>query len=101
LSILATRATNLGVDLRTLDVGDLTGFDDANIRIRQLHAEAFATNVDVGRNKYIWLGTHAVFDTFALQIRGDPGWLDLVLLPMDDLWRPTPVQRRRGRATDL
>ncbi len=85
LSILAARATNLGVDLRTLDVEDLSRFDDAdlivacdgaNSRIRQLHAGAFATNVDVGRNKYIWLGTHAVFDTFTFGFEEtQAGWI--------------------------
>jgi 2-polyprenyl-6-methoxyphenol hydroxylase-like FAD-dependent oxidoreductase len=86
LSILAARATNLGVDLRTLDdVEDLSRFDDAdlivacdgaNSRVRQLHADAFGTNVDVARNKYIWLGTHTVFDTFTFGFEEtEAGWI--------------------------
>jgi 2-polyprenyl-6-methoxyphenol hydroxylase-like FAD-dependent oxidoreductase len=85
LSILAARATHLHVDVRTLEVEDLSAFDDvdlvvacdgANSRIRQLHADAFATNVDVGRNKYIWLGTQAVFDTFTWAFEEtEAGWI--------------------------
>ncbi|WP_199255250.1 FAD-dependent monooxygenase [Mycolicibacterium mengxianglii] len=85
LSILTVRATQLGVDVRTLEVEDLSTFDDAdlvvacdgaNSRIRQLHADTFATNVDVGRNKYIWLGTRAVFETFTWAFEEtEAGWI--------------------------
>jgi 2-polyprenyl-6-methoxyphenol hydroxylase-like FAD-dependent oxidoreductase len=85
LSILTARATDLGVDLRYVEVEDLSTFDDAdlvvacdgvNSRIRQLHADTFGTNVDVGRNKYIWLGTQAVFDTFTWAFeQTEAGWI--------------------------
>ena len=94
LSILAERATNLGVDLRTLDdVENLSAFDDAdlivasdgaNSRVRQLDANAFGTNVDVGRNKYIWLGTPLVFDTFTFGFeKTEAGWIWFHGYPFD------------------
>jgi anthraniloyl-CoA monooxygenase len=74
LEILARRAVDLGAEVQSeREVENLSEFADAdlivacdgvNSRVRQLYADHFQTSVDVGRNKYIWLGTHKVFDAF-------------------------------------
>jgi anthraniloyl-CoA monooxygenase len=74
LSILTERARALGVELvfgrEIEDVSELAGSDlvvasdGVNSRLRQRRADHFATSVFRGRNKYIWLGTSKVFDSF-------------------------------------
>jgi anthraniloyl-CoA monooxygenase len=50
--------------------------DGANSQVRQLHADHCQTNIDIGRNKYIWLGTHKVFDAFTFAFeQTDAGWI--------------------------
>ena|SRR5215207_4092280 len=76
VNILAKRATDLGADVQfEREVKNLSEFADAdlivacdgvNSRVRQLYTNYFQTNLDVGRNKYIWLGTHKVFDAFTM-----------------------------------
>jgi anthraniloyl-CoA monooxygenase len=86
LDILVQRATDLGVDVhfqRTFT--DLSEFaaadlivacDGANSRIRQRYASHFRTHVDVGRNKYIWLGTPKTFDAFTFAFEETvAGWI--------------------------
>jgi anthraniloyl-CoA monooxygenase len=86
LDILARRAMDLGADVRfECEVEDLSGFADAdlivgcdgvNSRVRQLYADHFQTNVDVRKNKYIWLGTHKVFDAFTFAFeKTSAGWI--------------------------
>jgi anthraniloyl-CoA monooxygenase len=74
LDILAERARALGVELifrrEIEDVSELAGSDlvvasdGVNSRLRQQRADHFGTSVVRGRNKYIWLGTRKVFDSF-------------------------------------
>jgi anthraniloyl-CoA monooxygenase len=74
LDILAKRAMDLGADVQFgREVEDLSEFaeadlivacDGVNSRVRQHYADHFRTDVEVGRNKYIWLGTQKVFDAF-------------------------------------
>ena len=78
LEILSRRAIDAGVrvefshavdpevDLAGADL--VIASDGAGSQLRQGLGDAFGTNVGVGRNKYIWLGTTKVFDgfTFAL-----------------------------------
>lgn len=86
LDILTERALELGIDVqfdRTVD--DLSEFgttdlivasDGANSRIRQLFANHFRPHVEVGRNKYLWLGTYRVFDAFRYVFEKTPaGWI--------------------------
>ncbi len=86
LDILARRAMDLGADVRfECEIEDLSGFADAdlivgcdgvNSRVRQLYADHFQTNVDVRKNKYIWLGTHKVFDAFTFAFeKTRAGWI--------------------------
>lgn len=86
LDILVDRARDLGVHVQfERDVRDLSEFPDAdliiacdgvNSSIRQLHSDHFQTDVDVGRNKYIWLGTNRVFDSFTFAFEETAaGWI--------------------------
>ncbi|MEV0081490.1 FAD-dependent monooxygenase [Saccharopolyspora sp. NPDC050642] len=86
LEILAQRATDLDVDVQYEHAADdLSEFadadlivvaDGANSRTRQRYAEEFGTQVDQGRNPYIWLGTDRVFDMFTFDFEETPeGWI--------------------------
>jgi anthraniloyl-CoA monooxygenase len=95
IDILAGRARDLDVDLRfQREALDLSGFadaelivacDGANSQVRQQHADRFGTTVELGRNRYIWLGTRRVFDpfTFAFE-RTAAGWIWLHGYRFDD-----------------
>jgi anthraniloyl-CoA monooxygenase len=83
LEILAARAVELGVDISYHD--ELTEVPDADLvvagdgagsRIRDQHAEHFGAEIEVGRNKYIWMGTPHVFDTFTFGFEQTAaGWI--------------------------
>jgi len=86
LDILAERAMDLGVDVQfQREVKDLSEFAEAdlivasdglNSRERQLFANHYQTDVLVGRNKYLWLGTHRVFNAFRYAFEETPaGWI--------------------------
>jgi anthraniloyl-CoA monooxygenase len=86
LDILARRAVDLGVDVRFgREVEDLSEFagadlivacDGINSRVRKLYADHFRTDIDVRPNKYIWLGTHKVFDAFTFAFeKTEAGWI--------------------------
>jgi 2-polyprenyl-6-methoxyphenol hydroxylase-like FAD-dependent oxidoreductase len=86
LDILVERATRLGVrvefereieDVGELDDADLiVACDGVNSPLRQTHRDRFRTDVVVGRNKYIWLGTSRVFDAFTFAfVHTDAGWI--------------------------
>ena len=74
LSILSERARALEVELvfgreieDVLELADsdlVVASDGVNSRLRQRRAEHFGTRVVRGKNKYIWLGTSQVFDSF-------------------------------------
>ncbi|MGQ0716794.1 MAG: FAD-dependent monooxygenase [Pseudonocardiales bacterium] len=86
LDILVKRALALGVDIQfQREVQDLSEFADAdliiacdgvNSRVRKLNSKHFQTGADVGRNKYIWLGTRRVFDSFMFAFEETAaGWI--------------------------
>jgi 2-polyprenyl-6-methoxyphenol hydroxylase-like FAD-dependent oxidoreductase len=85
LDILVERAKGLGVrvqfessvDGRELPEADLiVACDGVNSRLRELRLEQFQTEVVVGRNKYIWLGTSRVFDAFTFAfVHTEAGWI--------------------------
>ena len=86
LDILASRAIDLGVEVRfespvhqPSDIGEadlVIACDGANSQVRQRYAPEFQTEVEVGRNKYIWLGTHRAFDAFTFAFEKTPaGWI--------------------------
>jgi 2-polyprenyl-6-methoxyphenol hydroxylase-like FAD-dependent oxidoreductase len=84
LSILANRIQDLGVHIKPgyevtamsqlPEVDLIVACDGVNSRIR-LEA-GFQTNVYIGRNKYIWLGSDKVFEPFTYAfVSSDSGWL--------------------------
>ncbi|HEY6497132.1 MAG TPA: FAD-dependent monooxygenase [Trebonia sp.] len=84
VDVLATRARKLGVSIRyeheVRGTADLPGADlivaahGADSRLRD--AAAFGTTVTEGRNKYIWLGTGRVFDSFNFFFeQTEAGWI--------------------------
>jgi anthraniloyl-CoA monooxygenase len=86
LDILVERARGLGVDVRfECEVADFAAFPDAdliiacdgiNSSIRQQYSDRFQASIEVGRNKYIWLGTHRVFDSFTFAFEETTaGWI--------------------------
>jgi anthraniloyl-CoA monooxygenase len=87
LRVLQRRAADLGVrlayrtevepDLATLGAYDLViASDGINSRFRERYAEHFGVDVDVRRNRFVWLGTRKVFDAFTFAFeRTEHGWL--------------------------
>ena len=79
LNILHRRCRELGVDLRfnTRVTDDdvagmedlLVGADGANSGIRRLFVDELQPTVELGRNKYIWLGTTRLFHGLTLTFR--------------------------------
>lgn len=86
LDVLTRRAVALGVDVQFgREVDDLAEFADADLvvaadgvgsTVRRRSAEHFGVDTDVGRNRFIWLGTdHALPRmTFAFQ-QTPEGWI--------------------------
>jgi 2-polyprenyl-6-methoxyphenol hydroxylase-like FAD-dependent oxidoreductase len=86
LDILVDRAMELGVHVQfEREIEDLSEFTDAdlivacdgvNSRIRRLHAQHFGTDAVVCRNKYLWLGTKKIFESFMFAFEETPaGWI--------------------------
>lgn len=87
LDILARRAKSLGVRVeyeqeiadadRMLQESDLVvAGDGVRSLLRERHAGHFGTEVAVGRNRYIWLGTSKVFDSFTFAfVETAHGWI--------------------------
>ncbi|MGQ0777590.1 MAG: FAD-dependent monooxygenase [Pseudonocardiales bacterium] len=86
IDVLVKRAMALGVDVQfEREVEDLSELadadliiacDGANSRVRARHADHFGTGVEVGANKYVWLGTHRVFDSFIFAFEETAaGWI--------------------------
>jgi anthraniloyl-CoA monooxygenase len=84
--ILIQRAVGLGVDVRfqreVEDLSELAGADlivacdGASSKLRGLRGNPFQTGIELGRNKYIWLGTTKVFGTFTFAFEETPaGWI--------------------------
>jgi 2-polyprenyl-6-methoxyphenol hydroxylase-like FAD-dependent oxidoreductase len=95
LDLLLERALDLGVQVRfEHEVGDPSQLPDAdligacdgvNSRLRQLHQDDFETDVRVGRNKYVWLGTSKVFDEFTFAfVPTAAGWIWCHAYAFDD-----------------
>ena len=86
LDILTWRAMGLGVDVQfQREVEDLSGLSDADLLVAsdganstmcRLQGRHLEPDVEVGRNKYIWLGTDKVFDAFTFAFEETAaGWL--------------------------
>jgi 2-polyprenyl-6-methoxyphenol hydroxylase-like FAD-dependent oxidoreductase len=92
LDILAARAVELGVEIRYeaeetgVPAADLVvACDGAGSRLRERHADHFGAEVRAGENKYIWLGTPYVFQTFTFGFeKTDAGWIWYHAYPYSD-----------------
>ena len=90
LQLLADRAEQLGVVLhfetefeasdmhdRFQDADIIAVADGLNSKIRTAHLDEFQCNIDVRRNKFVWLGTNQTFKdafTFIFE-KTDNGWI--------------------------
>lgn len=86
LNILQGRAAELGVKLcYDVEVDDITqyegadlivGADGINSKVRSQFADVFKPSVDLRLNKFIWLGTHRLFDAFTFIFEEtEHGWI--------------------------
>ncbi|QQM47260.1 FAD-dependent monooxygenase [Streptomyces liliifuscus] len=86
LDLLAERARSLGVRVeyedeiadgdRLPDADLVVACDGVHSGVRERHSDHFGTEVGLGRNKYIWLGTTKVFDAFTFAFVETPhGWI--------------------------
>ena len=86
LDILTARALELGVGVRfESEVEDparlgrpdlVVACDGVNSRLRRRHPDGFGTRIDTGSNRYMWLGTTKVFDSFTFAfVRTGAGWI--------------------------
>ena len=86
LNILQERARALGVRLRfetevealdaCRDADLIVAADGINSRIRNRYAAAFRPSIELRTNRYIWLGTHQVFDAFTFIFEEtEHGWI--------------------------
>ncbi|MEN8654038.1 FAD-dependent monooxygenase [Streptomyces sp. 21So2-11] len=86
LAVLTERAESLGVRVEfghpvaagaELPDADLVvAGDGVNSELRERHADHFGTDVAVGHNTYIWLGTSKVFESFTFAfVETAHGWI--------------------------
>lgn len=86
LHLLQTRAKDLGVEKKfqvEIDSLDpyrdsdlIIGSDGLNSRVRQLLEPEFKPSTDLRSNRFIWLGTHQVFDAFTFAFEEtEHGWI--------------------------
>jgi anthraniloyl-CoA monooxygenase len=87
LEILQDRARQLGVtlhleaecdpaDLKWRDYDLVIAADGANSRFRDADPAAFAADIDVRRNRFVWLGTDKVFAAFTFAFEEtEHGWI--------------------------
>ncbi|HEY5790257.1 MAG TPA: bifunctional salicylyl-CoA 5-hydroxylase/oxidoreductase, partial [Gammaproteobacteria bacterium] len=86
LQLLQQRCRELGVELRfeteVTDPAAYAGYDlviacdGINSRLRDDRAELFGPDIDVRPNKFIWLGTHRLFDAFTFIVtETEHGWI--------------------------
>lgn len=84
LNILQDRCAELGVKLRfstdcsddaDLDADLIIAADGLNSRIRSKYAATYQPDVDLRRCRFVWLGTHKLFDAFTFAFeKTEWGW---------------------------
>ncbi len=122
LAILQERAQELGVELAfEQEVADIAQFADAdlivasdgiNSRIRAAYAEHFQPEIDWRRNKFVWLGTHRVFEAFTFVfVATEWGWFQahayrfnadtstFIVETREESWRAAGLDRADRAAT--
>lgn len=96
LNILAERAAELGVKLvyeyeaepnlkAFADCDLIIASDGINSRIRERYSEHFDVDIETRANKFVWLGTHKLFDAFTFIFKETPqGWIWVHAYRFDD-----------------
>lgn len=95
LLLLQERARELDVHLHfeteidaVEDVGEsdlVIASDGINSKIRKQLAEHFQPDVEMRKNKFVWLGTHKVFDAFTFLFeKTEHGWVQVHAYRFDD-----------------
>jgi anthraniloyl-CoA monooxygenase len=95
LNILQARCEQLGVQLlfetdveSDLDFPDadlIIASDGINSRIRTTYADTFRPDIVVRPNRYIWLGTHRLYDAFTFDFqKTEHGWFQAHIYKFDD-----------------
>jgi anthraniloyl-CoA monooxygenase len=84
LNILQARCEALGVRLvyeadcqadADIDADLIIASDGLNSRIRQKYAETYQPDTDLRNCRFVWLGTHKLFDAFTFDFQETPwGW---------------------------
>ncbi|MDP6958921.1 MAG: FAD-dependent monooxygenase, partial [Planctomycetota bacterium] len=88
LNLLQERAEELGVRIEyETEVDSIEPFRDAdlivaadgiNSRIREQYAEYFEPDIELRKNKFIWLGTKRLFDAFTFLFeKTEHGWIQV------------------------
>ncbi|MDE2362380.1 MAG: bifunctional salicylyl-CoA 5-hydroxylase/oxidoreductase [Hyphomicrobiales bacterium] len=94
LNILQARCERLGVelvfekdvesDLEFPDADLVIASDGINSRIRDRYADAFKPDLQVRPNRYIWFGTHKLYDAFTFDFqRTEHGWFQAHIYKFD------------------
>ena len=94
LNILQERCAELGVTLRfetdvtddaSVDADLILAADGLNSRIRQKYAATFQPDVDLRQCRFVWLGTHKLFDAFTFAFeKTEWGWFQAHAYRFDD-----------------
>jgi anthraniloyl-CoA monooxygenase len=122
LNILQERARELGVELLyEHEVSTTAPFADAdliiaadgiNSRIRGAYAEQFQPEIEWRRNKFVWLGTHRLFEAFTfIFVQTEWGWFQahayrfnadtstFIVETREESWRAAGLDRADTAAT--
>lgn len=95
LNILQARCEQLGVTLKFdteaqsdedyADADLVIASDGINSRIRSKYAEVFQPDIVTRPNRYIWLGTHKLYDAFTFDFRRtEHGWFQAHIYKFDE-----------------
>lgn len=95
LNILQTRCEELGVhlvfqrevesDMEFEDADLILGSDGVNSRVRKLHEDVFQPTLIKRPNRFIWLGTHRLYDAFTFDFQKTKhGWFQAHIYKFDD-----------------
>ena len=95
LNILQDRCQEVGVklvferdvesDAEFADADLIIASDGINSKIRKLHENLFKPELIVRPNRFIWLGTHKLYDAFTFDfVRTEHGWFQAHIYKFDD-----------------
>ena len=94
LNILQARCEELGVELvfetdvkddTEIDADLIVASDGINSFIRNKYAAAFEPDIEIGKCRFVWLGTHKMFDAFTFVFEEtDHGWFQAHAYQFDD-----------------